>query len=215
MIEHDWRRQAEEQTLVGDELIGWHVYLDVPAEIVHSLREWLDHLDRRHRSHRHIEADPPHTGLGKTVKLRVRYRCIQHGDTARICAEPTKRVEHAAVIGPICGRCDDHRSRRAKPRLQRPIVVHRRIGRPERRVGGRRKPIVVDVHVTVARRIGHGLTRRFTSLGKCNPFLAAGSTIRRSCWEHKSTGGGDEATSVHGQVGSKRYRACGLSTRIR
>jgi len=49
VIEHDWRRQAEEQTLVGDELIGWHVYLDVPAEIVHSLREWLDHRDRRDR----------------------------------------------------------------------------------------------------------------------------------------------------------------------
>ena len=214
MIEHDWRRQAEEQTLVGDELIGWHVYLDVPAEIVHSLREWLDHRDRRDRPTAILKRIPRTPASTRRLSSAFVTVVSSTAITAGVCTEPTKRVEHA-VIGPICGRCDHHRPRRAKPRLQRPIIVHRRIGRPERRVGGRRKPIVVDVHVTVARRIGHGLTRRFTSLGKCNPFPAAGSTIRRSCWEHKSTGGGDEATSVHGQVGSKRYRACGLSTRIR
>src|SRR6516165_12620951 len=57
VIEHDRRGNAPQQIFDAGDLLALHVDLNMPAEIVHALRQRLDHLDRRGARLDQVEAD--------------------------------------------------------------------------------------------------------------------------------------------------------------
>src|SRR6516225_5695670 len=118
VIKYDYRWQALKQVGALDDLVGGHVYLDVPAKIVHSFGEWLNHFDCCGTGLYQIKANTTKAVVGKALELRIGDAGINDGDAPRRGADLPQRVAGAAVVGAVGGRRDNHVARRTNPLLQ-------------------------------------------------------------------------------------------------
>ena len=152
MIEHDRAREATPEALGGGDLVGAHVDLHVPTEVVHTFGKRLDHVERRRRRHRIGlgEADAADPAGREGFELRIGDDGMDDGDAARV-AELCDGIEGDAIIGAVGRGRHDHGAPRADALLQQPIVGYASIGLHPRFRPRRRKALaVVDVHVAVA-----------------------------------------------------------------
>ena len=158
------------QVFGGDDLVGPHVNLHVPAEIVHSLRQRLDHVDRRSGGVgiELGEADAANSSIRQGLQLGLRDRRVNDGHSARLGTELSDGVEGDAVIGNIDGRRDDDGPGSADPLLQQAVLGHTRVHLQARARPKRRETFgIIDMHVAVAgicrclelRRLGAGGVR--------------------------------------------------------
>ena len=179
---------------VGD-LIGAHVDLDVPAEVVHAPGERLDHVERRRRRSRIElgEPDAANAAVREGFQLRVRDRGMDHDDAARV-AELRDGIERDAVVGAVGRGRDHHGSCGPDALLQQPIVRHAGVRlHPQFRPRRRKALAVVDVHVAVA-----GIGRR--------------GELRRRVPDEFGTGSG---TSARLRVSNARLYSASIANRVR
>ena len=97
----------------------------------------------------------PHAAYAGRLHVGERagaYRVVDHGDAARLRAEPAQRVERARIVGAVGARLHDDRALDLQGAVQRLQVLDRGIaGRVTARIGkriaaGRSE----NVHVTIA-----------------------------------------------------------------
>src|ERR1700722_12943450 len=91
-------RAAAAEDLQSRRLIAQHMDLDVPAEIVDALRQWLEHVDCRSSGLDEIEADAANTEVVEPLQFGVGDGRIDHRDAAGSRAELGHRIESAGII---------------------------------------------------------------------------------------------------------------------
>lgn len=108
VIEHDGGRQALQGVLDIHNMIGKLVELDVPAKLVHTIRERRQHFDRRGSCLDQIEADSLIAETGEARELGVADAGVDYRHPARVRSHLGKRVECTTTVGAVRGGRHDH-----------------------------------------------------------------------------------------------------------
>src|SRR4051794_15394686 len=98
--------------------------LDVPAQIVHPLRQRLEHVRCRGTGLDQVEPDSSYTGCAEALELRIRNARVDYCDCTCSGPELLYSIEGAPVVRSVTGGLYDHGPSRSQALLQQSIILH-------------------------------------------------------------------------------------------
>ncbi len=208
MVNHQRTRKRRETAFQFRQPDALHNEFDMPLQLSDSRRERRQHIHRCCARITEIEPYSSNAARVKFVQLLVAYRRVYDRHTARVASDSLQRIQRATIVDSIGRRRHNDISVNAKTSLQQSILLHRCIGRPQRRAGSDRKAIVVDMHVAIDGAGRQSERGRLRPAGPCFDRLDM-RPQRRRC--HQRPAHLEETSSgrfLHGQTVSVLRARC-------